>query len=210
MKPEHTKGMAFPKAGSDTITAKEFRNMHDTEDELQHTIDEFLKFYPDVRVIRVPDKFWRSLNYIKTNLDKIPQPFRSVLKNIIIVIQSAFSGMPDLVLIRKQCKYNTCLMIELKVRGRKPRQNQRKWIDQLNVPVDELFEVFKERFDGWYDDDRMHKINNWINAYPLEIFPEPDLKKAARVLSENGMTLDAISASGMRHVLKGIKEIIDE
>ena len=52
------------------------------------------------------------------------------------------------------------------------------------------------------------KIQQWCDAYPLDIFPEPDLKKANEVLTENGMTLDAISASAMRKVLRGIKEII--
>jgi hypothetical protein len=42
------------------------------------------------------------------------------------------------------------------------------------------------------------------------VFPEPDWAKAARVLKENGMTLDAISASNMRHVLDGVRRIIRE
>lgn len=57
--------------------------------------------------------------------------------------------------------------------------------------------------------DKLHQIETWINAYPLEIFPEPDFKKAAEVLKQNGMTLDSISASNMRHVLNGIKDIIE-
>ncbi len=59
-----------------------------------------------------------------------------------------------------------------------------------------------------YAQAKLDKINSWINAYPLEVFPEPDFKKAAKVLKDNGMTLDAISASNMRHVLNGISEII--
>ncbi len=55
---------------------------------------------------------------------------------------------------------------------------------------------------------KLDKIDSWINAYPLEVFPEPDFKKAAKVLKANDMTLDAISASNMRHVLNGISEII--
>lgn len=58
-------------------------------------------------------------------------------------------------------------------------------------------------------DEKMHKIKQWVEAYPLDIFPEPDLKKAAKVLKDNSMTLDAISASNMRHVLSGVKAIID-
>jgi len=56
---------------------------------------------------------------------------------------------------------------------------------------------------------RLRKIESWCNAYPLKVFPEPDLKKAREVLKEAGMTLDAISASNMRHVLKGIKDIVE-
>ncbi len=58
--------------------------------------------------------------------------------------------------------------------------------------------------------DKMHKIKTWIEAYPVKIFPEPDFEKAHEVLQQHGMTLDSISASNMRHVLKGIKEIIEK
>lgn len=38
-------------------------------------------------------------------------------------------------------------------------------------------------------------------------FPEPDFEKAARLLRDGGMTLDAISASNMRHVVEGVGKI---
>jgi hypothetical protein len=57
--------------------------------------------------------------------------------------------------------------------------------------------------------EKLDKIREWTEAYPVDIFPEPDFKKAAKVLKDNGMTLDSISASNMRHVLSGIKTIID-
>lgn len=53
----------------------------------------------------------------------------------------------------------------------------------------------------------LEKIVGWSEAYPLSIFPEPDFKKAHEVLTKAGMTLDAISASNMRHVVKGVGEI---
>jgi len=56
----------------------------------------------------------------------------------------------------------------------------------------------------------MRKIKSsfkqWSKAYPLDIFPEPDFKKAASVLKQHGMTLDSISASNMRHVLEGLRD----
>lgn len=63
--------------------------------------------------------------------------------------------------------------------------------------------------DNERKDDALRSIKNWSEAYPLEVFPEPDFKKAAVVLKDAGMTVDAISASNMRHVLSGIKDIVD-
>ena len=63
------------------------------------------------------------------------------------------------------------------------------------------------------DNERMNNalqiIANWQKAYPLNVFPEPDFKRAHEILKTAGMTLDAISASNMRHVLNNIKEIVD-
>lgn len=49
--------------------------------------------------------------------------------------------------------------------------------------------------------DALQKILQWSEAYPLDIFPEPDWAYA-RVLS-----LDAISASCNRRVVNGIGDI---
>lgn len=59
------------------------------------------------------------------------------------------------------------------------------------------------------DKEKLRRIADWCRAYPLAVFPEPDLVKARALLEAGGMTLDAISASNMRHVLKGVLEIID-
>ena len=58
-------------------------------------------------------------------------------------------------------------------------------------------------------ESKLYRISNWIKAYPLEVFPEPDFKKVAKVLKESGLTLDSVSASNMRHVLNGIDKIIN-
>ena len=55
----------------------------------------------------------------------------------------------------------------------------------------------------------LEHICMWLEAYPLSVFPEPDFGKAHKVLTENGMTLDAISASIMRHVITQVKEMVD-
>ncbi len=57
--------------------------------------------------------------------------------------------------------------------------------------------------------DALWKIQTWAKAYPLDIFLKPDLKKAHEVLKAAGMTLDAISADTMRHVLDGVKDIVN-
>ena len=60
------------------------------------------------------------------------------------------------------------------------------------------------------DDQRLARIEAWCEAYPIKAFPEPDMAKAARLLEAGGMTLAAVSASNMRHVLDGIRKIIRE
>lgn len=59
-------------------------------------------------------------------------------------------------------------------------------------------------------EEALHKIVQWSKAYPLTVFPEPDFKKAAKLLEAGGMTLDAISASNMRHVVEGVGKIAEE
>jgi hypothetical protein len=58
-------------------------------------------------------------------------------------------------------------------------------------------------------DDLFEQIKNWCEAYPIGVFPEPDFGKAHEVLKANGMTLDAISASNMKHVITQVQKMID-
>jgi hypothetical protein len=51
-------------------------------------------------------------------------------------------------------------------------------------------------------------LDNWLSAYPLDVFPEPDLKKARELLEAGGLTLDSVSADMARHVLKRVIERI--
>lgn len=61
------------------------------------------------------------------------------------------------------------------------------------------------------ENDRLRQalwqIADWAKAYPLSVFPEPDFAKAAELLSAGGITLDAISASNMRHAVEGVGKI---
>jgi hypothetical protein len=56
----------------------------------------------------------------------------------------------------------------------------------------------------------LHRIAQWSKAYPLTVFPEPDLKKARELLEAGGLTLDSISAHCMRHVVEGVGRIARE
>jgi hypothetical protein len=77
-----------------------------------------------------------------------------------------------------------------------------------SIPVDETpNEKIQERIDDL--ESAFHKIKNWCQAYPLDIFEEPDMKKARDVLSAADIEISCIAVSNMRYVLKGIQEIID-
>jgi hypothetical protein len=59
-------------------------------------------------------------------------------------------------------------------------------------------------------EEALHRIVQWSEAYPLDIFPEPDWEQARWALQEYGITLDAISAHCMRHVIEGVGKIARE
>ena len=54
------------------------------------------------------------------------------------------------------------------------------------------------------------RIVQWSEAYPVKVFPEPDLAKAADVLKANGLSLTVINASMARDVLQGVGKIARE
>lgn len=74
----------------------------------------------------------------------------------------------------------------------------REEIRHLRTLVDEL-ENYRDELK-----QALHRIKSWSEAYPLEVFPEPDLVKARQLLEAGGLTLDAISAHCMRHVVEGV------
>lgn len=47
----------------------------------------------------------------------------------------------------------------------------------------------------------LESLRAWALAYPVAVFPEPDFAKAHELLQAGDITLDAISASTMRHTL---------
>jgi hypothetical protein len=59
-------------------------------------------------------------------------------------------------------------------------------------------------------EEALQRIVSWADAYPTDIFPEPDWKKAATLLKAGGMTLDSVSAGCMRHVVEGVGKIARE
>ena len=78
------------------------------------------------------------------------------------------------------------------------------------INADYLVELvdLRKRVEGL--ESALEEIAQWADAYPLAIFPEPDFEKAQELLKAGGMTLDAISASNMRHVVEGVGKIADE
>lgn len=55
--------------------------------------------------------------------------------------------------------------------------------------------------------DYDHLLSQWARAYPEAVFPEPDLSAARAALEAAGMTLDSVSAAGMRHVATKLAEL---
>jgi len=58
--------------------------------------------------------------------------------------------------------------------------------------------------------EALWKIAQWARAYPVSMFSEPDLRRAAELLKAGGITLDAVSGTVARHVVEGIGKIANE
>ena len=91
--------------------------------------------------------------------------------------------------------------------GKNPIYRNRNLADFHTLKYVNWLENRVSKFDEL--EDKLQQILNWINAYPLEVFPEPDFKKAGEILKEFDISISAISASNMRYVLEGIKRIIE-
>jgi hypothetical protein len=55
-------------------------------------------------------------------------------------------------------------------------------------------------------DDFREWVEEWAKAYPLDVFPEPDFKRAYEILKAAGISLDCISAANMRHVITRVRD----
>jgi uncharacterized protein (DUF779 family) len=79
------------------------------------------------------------------------------------------------------------------------------WEGQLERFAQLVAEHEREHYDSLFE-----HIKGWCDAYPISVFPEPDFKKAHEVLKANGMTLDSISASNMKHVIMQVQKMIED
>ena len=55
--------------------------------------------------------------------------------------------------------------------------------------------------------DALWHIRLWCRAYPVEVFPEPDLANARLLLGD--MLMSQLHASWARHILGGIARYVD-
>jgi len=87
------------------------------------------------------------------------------------------------------------------------------WLEDVEACIDEhsLPAPSRLRRDEQLEkyEDMFQQIESWTRAYPIKVFPEPDWEKVRAALEAEGITLDSVSASNMRHVIDGIRRIID-
>ena len=74
-----------------------------------------------------------------------------------------------------------------------------KWLGTQGQEIMQHYAALEAKLSKM--EEALEKIIQWSEAYPLDVFPEPDFEKVAKVLKDNGMTLAAVSASNMRHVI---------
>ena len=90
-------------------------------------------------------------------------------------------------------------------------KNEQDKIAWRNDPLGEIeqVEAKNEKLEAEIEtlQDKLDRIISWCNAIPLSVFPEPDFVLVRGAIEEEGITLDAITASNMRHIVDGIRDI---
>lgn len=77
-------------------------------------------------------------------------------------------------------------------------------LNALEAQVAELEKVNDRQSDA------LHRVESWCEAYPLDVFPEPDWRRVKEALEAAGLKLDTVSASNMRHVITQVGLICRE
>jgi len=157
------------------------------------------------------------------NDSRMPHRFRYMHKSILATLQSIKDAGDDVVepeviaSIRRDAQSDTLLAvinyIDTLLSAYKRARGKHAIEKQNAIHYKAMFEQAESerdefRRDAEDKDEVLQRIKQWCEAYPIDIFPEPDFKKAHEVLTANGMTLDAISASSMRHVVTQISKMI--
>jgi hypothetical protein len=70
-------------------------------------------------------------------------------------------------------------------------------------------EVEELRSDNERMEANLMAIFAWCDAYPLDVFPEPDWEKSRELLKAGGQTIDCISAANMRNVVNGVRSLCE-
>ena len=83
--------------------------------------------------------------------------------------------------------------------------------DIIHEGLKETVGLQDERIDQL--EDALERIEQWSRAYPVDVFHEPtkaEWAKANEVLKAAGLSLDAMRASNMRHVITQVGDICRE
>lgn len=54
------------------------------------------------------------------------------------------------------------------------------------------------------------RIRAWAEAYPLDVFPEPDWTAVHEALHAAGISVASVSASNFRFVLKRVRAMLED
>jgi hypothetical protein len=78
--------------------------------------------------------------------------------------------------------------------------------NECGCPVCGTFLIFPQQEQLEQLENAIQKIRNWCNAYPLDVFPEPDFKEVQKLFGPKLLT--EVSASNMRHVINGVRDLL--
>lgn len=88
---------------------------------------------------------------------------------------------------------------------------QQRWQQMTDAPqpsrAAQIARRLETETEGLEAADKLQQIRAWCEAYPINMFPEPDWVEVTKLIGPELLT--RVSASNMRHVVEGVRRIID-
>ncbi len=134
-----------------SIDVQEFKETFLLESHLQSQCDDYLQYFPNVKVIRIPDALFK---WIYMPQGKTSSYLQNILKYVQSIVSKYLKGIPDLIILKKYDDiYCKAVCFELKKKDGIMSQGQKNFSKVVPVIIIRSFEQFFKEFNQFINEE---------------------------------------------------------